>query len=107
MTISQNQSLDKPQPIEQPDLHKGIKTRPMHNDQAITGNKDSALVSNDIKSAPIITGAISPCSKYYLVQQGDTCASVGIKFADLRNLNTSLNEGCTNLWSVYQYCVAV
>jgi LysM domain len=59
---------------------------------------------------PTSTGTTPSCGKYHYVASGDTCNGIavryGITFATIRQLNTQINEGCTNLWLDYAYCVA-
>ena len=59
---------------------------------------------------PTLPGTASNCGNYYLVQSGDSCDTISlnysISYALLVNLNPSINSGCTNLLSGYDYCVA-
>lgn len=59
---------------------------------------------------PTPTGTTQSCGKYHYVASGDTCNGIavryGITFTTIRELNTQINEGCTNLWLDYAYCVA-
>jgi hypothetical protein len=54
--------------------------------------------------------ALPTCSLYHYVEDGDTCDKVaeayGTTFAALRKIN-NIDEGCTNLWKGYCYCVKV
>jgi LysM repeat protein len=55
-------------------------------------------------------GAEKPCGRWYLVQQGDYCNLVAIKFGitlpDFLFLNPAVNANCTNLFALESYCVA-
>lgn len=55
-------------------------------------------------------GAQKPYGKWYLVQQGDYCSLVALKFAitldDFLFLNPGVNSNCTNLFAFESYCVA-
>ncbi|MBE7180289.1 MAG: LysM peptidoglycan-binding domain-containing protein, partial [Terriglobus roseus] len=54
-------------------------------------------------------GVTESCSKYYTVQEGDSCWTLGQKysfsFAQFQSWNTQIDGGCSNLWKGYQYCV--
>jgi len=59
---------------------------------------------------PTRTGTTENCGLYHSVVSGDTCNSValryGIKFETIRDLNTIIDDTCTNLWLEYAICVA-
>ncbi|KAF2996688.1 hypothetical protein E8E13_004729 [Curvularia kusanoi] len=55
---------------------------------------------------PVIDGAATDCTAYYIPKSGDTCASAPVSLDTLRELNTQLNPQCTNLWAGYGYCIA-
>jgi hypothetical protein len=38
--------------------------------------------------------------------EGTTCEATSIPFVKLRQLNSKLNEDCSNFWAGYRYCVA-
>lgn len=56
-------------------------------------------------------GTIANCGNYYTVQAGDECNTValrfGITFQQLRAMNPSLDETCSNLYLDESYCVAL
>ncbi|OJI99639.1 hypothetical protein ASPVEDRAFT_81235 [Aspergillus versicolor CBS 583.65] len=60
-------------------------------------------------SAPIYPNANSSCKEYYTVQDGDYCLKIepetGVTVDQLRELNSGLEQDCTNLWLGYQYCI--
>ncbi|OIW22890.1 hypothetical protein CONLIGDRAFT_719454 [Coniochaeta ligniaria NRRL 30616] len=63
-------------------------------------------------SGPTQTGTISTCNKWYLVQSGDTCATVeskfGITLAQFLAWNPAVSSDCsTNFWAGDAYCVGV
>ena len=68
-----------------------------------SSNPSKAIASNP---AP---GASSECALYHTVKPGEYCISVaeqyGIDFATLRELNSQIDEACSNLWMGYEYCV--
>ncbi|KAF2717774.1 carbohydrate-binding module family 50 protein [Polychaeton citri CBS 116435] len=58
----------------------------------------------------VVSGTNTDCGKYYLVQAGDTCASItqrqGISLQDFYFLNPEVNStSCNNLYLGYSYCV--
>jgi hypothetical protein len=53
-----------------------------------------------------ITGAVDGCTKYYTPTQGNSCEAAGVDFAKLRQLNSKLDENCSNMWTGYKYCIA-
>lgn len=55
-------------------------------------------------SAPIAPGAAANCKSWYTVQAGDSCASTGVSFDTLKQLNTAIDGSCSNLWAGYRYC---
>jgi hypothetical protein len=71
------------------------------------GNNNAILRATSNKMAP---GVTANCAQYYNVKNGDFCIVVaerfGTTFARLRELNTELNQECSNLWLGYDYCVA-
>lgn len=73
-------------------------------DDKNTQNKSQGDESDS--SGPIIEGAASGCTKYYMPKAGDTCETLPLEFAKLRQLNSQLNDLCTNLWAGYRYCIA-
>ncbi|CAO2652830.1 Nn.00g022410.m01.CDS01 [Neocucurbitaria sp. VM-36] len=74
-------------------------------DNSNTSNKSQG--EDPSPQDPIIDGAASDCTAYYTPQQNDTCDSIPADFATLRQLNSQLNNDCTNLWAGYAYCIAV
>jgi hypothetical protein len=65
-----------------------------------------AATGDSNPSGPKAEGAAPNCSKWYSVKKGDTCASTGIAFAKLAELNSSLKTDCSNLMAGSAYCVA-
>lgn len=61
-------------------------------------------------AAPTRTGTTASCGLYHTVVSGDTCNSValryGIKFQTIKDLNTVIDDTCTNIWLDYAICVA-
>lgn len=59
---------------------------------------------------PTRSGAISTCTRFYDIKQGDSCTSIesqfDITFGQLYNYNPAIGNDCTNLWLGYSYCVA-
>jgi hypothetical protein len=53
-----------------------------------------------------VTGAVDGCTRYYTPLEGTTCEATSIPFVKLRQLNSKLNEDCSNFWAGYRYCVA-
>ncbi|KAE9993316.1 hypothetical protein EG327_005510 [Venturia inaequalis] len=60
-------------------------------------------------ASKLAPGATTNCAEYYNVQGGDVCQEVSEKFAisldELRQLNTQIDAGCSNMWMGYDYCV--
>lgn len=60
-------------------------------------------------ASKLAPGASTSCAEYYQIQDGDICHKVSEKFAisvdQLRQLNTGIDAGCSNLWLGYDYCV--
>lgn len=63
-----------------------------------------------VPAHPTQVGTAEECGHYYLVVAGDDCSTVclrfGLNFTQLQDLNTYLNNACTNLWLGYEVCVA-
>jgi hypothetical protein len=57
-------------------------------------------------TAPKAAGASTSCKSWYTVKAGDTCDSIGVSLSKLRDLNTSLDATCSNLWAGSAYCTA-
>ncbi|KAL3453555.1 hypothetical protein BJX65DRAFT_292598 [Aspergillus insuetus] len=57
----------------------------------------------------IANGTVTRCAHYYLVQPGDYCNQLVLKYSlsleDFLFLNPSVNANCTNLWAFSSYCV--
>ncbi|KAH7379441.1 hypothetical protein BKA66DRAFT_571272 [Pyrenochaeta sp. MPI-SDFR-AT-0127] len=71
------------------------------------GNTNNKSQGDEASSSdPIIEGAASGCTNYYTPKKGDTCETAPVDFAKLRQLNSQLNDKCTNLWAGYRYCIA-
>lgn len=79
----------------------------------VTSQKETTVDDNKSSGTdastqdPIIQGAANGCTKYYTPQQDETCASIPLDFTKLRQLNSQLDDKCTNLWAGYAYCIAV
>ncbi|KAF7936224.1 uncharacterized protein EAE98_002443 [Botrytis deweyae] len=71
----------------------------------------SASVTTPIASIPtnLAPNTTTDCGAYYLVLDGDECASIsiamGISLADFYFLNPMVNSTCGNLWTDTYYCV--
>jgi len=76
--------------------------------QAIQHNNAPTTISKAV-SSKLAPGVTTDCAQYYNVQGGDFCHKVSekftISFEKLRELNTQLDVGCSNLWLGYDYCV--
>jgi hypothetical protein len=68
--------------------------------------KSEPHASDVSPSNPIIAGASPDCKLYHTPQPGDSCQSMPVDLPTLRALNSQLNEGCSNLWAGYEYCIA-
>ncbi|KAL4804680.1 hypothetical protein BDV18DRAFT_166012 [Aspergillus unguis] len=59
--------------------------------------------------APTSSGTTSACFEWYVAQRGDTCFKIaslfGITVEDIRALNPSLKEDCSNLRPNLAYCI--
>lgn len=57
----------------------------------------------------VAEGTTERCAKYYLVQPGEYCNLLVMRFAislaDFLFLNPAINENCTNLFALESYCV--
>jgi LysM repeat protein len=95
-----------PSPIQPPASGQATQWRsnPAVNHAQNNNNAVQRAYSN--KRGP---GVTTNCAQYYNVQSGDFCNKVAkqfsTSFARLRELNTELNQDCTNLWLGYDYCV--
>ncbi|KAL5332615.1 hypothetical protein BJX70DRAFT_404410 [Aspergillus crustosus] len=60
---------------------------------------------------PQLPGTVSNCKSFHLIESGDSCWSIyteaGITLAQLRQWNSHINAGCSNLWLAYYICVGV
>ncbi|KAF7884612.1 uncharacterized protein EAF02_004948 [Botrytis sinoallii] len=71
----------------------------------------SASVTTPIASVPtnLAPNTTTECGEYYLVLDGDDCASIsiakGISLTDFYFLNPMVNSTCGNLWTDTYYCV--
>lgn len=73
-----------------------------------------ATTTPEASAAPIPTdiaqGTTENCAEYYLVQPGDYCNEIILKYSisldDFLFLNSGLNENCTNLYAYESYCVS-
>ena len=56
-------------------------------------------------------GAAQACSRWIIIQSGDSCDNAeqanSLAAGTLRELNTSVDEACSNLLAGYRYCAAV
>jgi hypothetical protein len=64
------------------------------------GVSDSGILDTNI------TGSADDCTKHYTPTGGATCESAPVAFIKLRQLNSKLNNDCSNLWAGFQYCIA-
>ncbi|KAL5330732.1 hypothetical protein ACEPPN_000252 [Leptodophora sp. 'Broadleaf-Isolate-01'] len=71
----------------------------------------SSTSSTATPPAPTQSGIVAGCTEYYVVQSGDSCASIesefSITFAQLYAWNPAVGSNCENLWLDEAYCVAV
>ncbi|KAF5867467.1 putative glycoside hydrolase family 61 protein [Botrytis fragariae] len=71
----------------------------------------SASATTPIASVPtnLAPNTTTECAEYYLVLDGDDCASIsivkGISLTDFYFLNPMVNSTCGNLWTDTYYCV--
>ncbi|KAK8092265.1 uncharacterized protein PG998_015097 [Apiospora kogelbergensis] len=60
---------------------------------------------------PQMPGIVDNCKAFHKVVSGDSCWSIytaaGISFGQLREWNTYIDAGCTNLWASYYICTGV
>ncbi|KAF5023087.1 hypothetical protein F66182_4844 [Fusarium sp. NRRL 66182] len=68
--------------------------------------------SNGIETpADIQLGMVSNCDKFYLVEQGDSCASIasehGITLAQFTTWNSKVGTNCGGLWADAYACVSI
>lgn len=73
----------------------------------------TALGPAGVDSGLTLPGTFSPCGEWYLVTEADHvagCAGIearrGVGLEILRQLNTDIDPGCTNLRLGYWYCLA-
>lgn len=59
---------------------------------------------------PVLPGMVNDCDKFYLVQDGDNCATIakdnGISLSQFTTWNPEVGAGCTGLWVEYYVCVS-
>lgn len=71
----------------------------------------STAVATVAPPGPTNEGASTACAKWHVVQSGDSCDAIasryGITFAQFRSWNPWVNEGCTNIWPDFAYCVTM
>lgn len=71
----------------------------------------TSFTSTAIPPAQTPPGTVPNCGSYYVVQVGDECNVVairfGITFGVLRAMNPSLDATCSNLFAEEAYCVAL
>ncbi|ELR06921.1 hypothetical protein GMDG_02291 [Pseudogymnoascus destructans 20631-21] len=76
-----------------------------------TTTTSSSTTTSVTAPGPTQSGITSNCDRYYVVQQGDSCASVeskfGISFAQLYAWNPAIGSDWTSLWLDEAYCVGV
>ncbi|MCJ1250760.1 hypothetical protein MMC30_007988 [Trapelia coarctata] len=77
----------------------------------VTSAPGTTLAPTVVSPPPTVaSGTNTQCSQYYLVQPGDYCNLLTIKFSisldDFRFLNPAINDNCTNLFADESYCVA-
>ncbi|KAL6228926.1 hypothetical protein BDW75DRAFT_225984 [Aspergillus navahoensis] len=58
---------------------------------------------------PTSSGVADTCNKWYLVQNGDTCAAIaaefGLTLAEFHEMNQGINANCGNLRASFAVCV--
>jgi hypothetical protein len=82
------------------DQHQVDNEQPAPKQDSDVGNSNSGILDTSI------TGAADGCTKYYTPTDGSTCETTPTTFAELRRLNSKLNEDCSNFWAGYSYCIA-
>lgn len=89
-------------PFDDPSYLTTATTSVQETSVPFKSNNNSAPSSVDIPS--------TRCNCEHVVEEGDTCYSIAqahsTTFEKMRELNPSLNSGCTNLWLGYRYCVS-
>lgn len=90
------------------DVEKSSKSRRGDNIQA--RGRSSGTYLKLPPEIPVLDNTITPCSKYYVVDQGDTCPSIsqkfGVSISDLKAWNKGINKYCTTLWKGYAICLS-
>ena len=60
-------------------------------------------------SAPTQSGQPSNCNRWYMAQNGDTCASVeqagALSDTLFKQFNPAVKSDCSGLWATYAYCI--
>ncbi|PGH16179.1 hypothetical protein AJ79_01946 [Helicocarpus griseus UAMH5409] len=84
---------------------------PTMNEASTTTTPTTTSASNGVQTpAPVHNGIVSNCNKFYMVQYGDSLASIAqknnVRAADIVAWN-GLNSGCTNLWLDTYTCVGI
>lgn len=76
--------------------------------QKLCVKKGTSSSSSSGSSSNNSGSSSSGCKSYHTVKKGDTCSKIrgGTSLARFRQLNPSVNSGCTNLQVGKKYCVA-
>lgn len=94
--------------LVKPDAEKNSKSRRGDSHIAPRGRGTGTFLKLP-PQIPVLDNTIKPCSKYYVVDQGDTCPSIsqkfGVSISDLKSWNKGINKYCTTLWKGYAICL--
>lgn len=74
--------------------------------QDVAPENPSAMAAKAETDAPMAAGSAVNCKSWYTVKAGDGCNVLPADFATLRQLNPSINDGCTNLSIGVAYCLS-
>ncbi|KAL1962645.1 hypothetical protein VTN77DRAFT_9279 [Rasamsonia byssochlamydoides] len=76
-----------------------------------TTSSPTSTSSGVVTPTPTQTGMVTDCDQFYLVQSGDTCASIvsaeNISLSDFYSWNPAVGSSCQSLWLGYYVCVGV
>jgi hypothetical protein len=104
-TNNNNNNNNNEQPTQEPPQQEANTPQP--EDQPETpAPTETPTPSNNDASAPKIEGASPNCKSWYTVKEGDHCSNLSVSFDTLRQLNSKLDDKCSNLWKGYAYCIA-
>lgn len=99
-----------PEPEPQPEPEYGTANPEPQGHSALDAESQAHVEPEQAASAAnLAPGVTSKCAEYYNVRAGDFCFAIvekfGTTFERLRELNTNIDENCSNLWKDYAYCV--